>query len=118
MVSNELVVMFKKGTSPDTIESILENVSGTVIGTIHLNTGLVFYQVRIPDTGDASGVNSAVNTLKLQSEVRSTEPNSVAQRRVLNFPNPIRKGRYFDFEEEPVSLKGRTQGEHIGSPLQ
>lgn len=74
MVSNRVTVFFVDGTSSDTIESIVEEVNGTIIGTVYR---LGLYSVEVTDTGDATGVLTAVETLLTHPEVEAAEPVSV-----------------------------------------
>jgi subtilisin family serine protease len=74
IVSNRILVSFVEGTSPDTIESIVSNIGGQVIGAIYR---IGVYRVLIPDTGDVSGINTAIEALKTHPEVRYAEPVAV-----------------------------------------
>lgn len=74
-ISDEVLVSFIPGTSPDTISSIVNGIHGTVVGSLF---GLGIYQVRIPDTGDARGVSNAVESLYSYPEVEDVEPNGIA----------------------------------------
>lgn len=76
MISNEVIVGFIEGTSPDTIENILKAVNADIVGTIF---GLGAYQIKIPDTGDTTGVNKAINDLLNYSEVEYAEPNYIGE---------------------------------------
>ena len=71
-MSDEVVVSFAEGTNPDTIESIVNAVDGEIIGTIF---GLGVYQVRISDTGDATGVNETIDKLLNYPEIKYAEPS-------------------------------------------
>ena len=75
-LSNEVLVTFVEGTIPDTIEAIITSINGTIVGTI---PGLGIYQVKIPDTGDETGVNNAINVLSIHPEVVSAEANGIPQ---------------------------------------
>lgn len=74
MISNEVIVGFIDGTSPDTIENIVEAVNGEVVGIIF---GIGLYQIKIFDTGDATGVNKTIDKLLNYSEVEYAEPNYI-----------------------------------------
>lgn len=74
IVSNEVLVSFMEGTDPDTIEAIINSIGGTIVGTIY---GLGYYQIEIPDTGDASGVNDTINLLLTYPEVLLAEANGI-----------------------------------------
>ncbi|MCK5123357.1 MAG: hypothetical protein KAQ87_04405 [Candidatus Pacebacteria bacterium] len=76
MISNEVIVSFTKGASPDTIENIIEAINAEIIGTIF---GLGVYQVRISDTGDATGVNETIDKLLNYPEVKYAEPNYIVE---------------------------------------
>ena len=71
IISNRISVSFTPGTTPETIESIVGSVGGEVVGT---SMALGFYQVEIPDSGDATGVRSAIDRLKTHPEVVTAEP--------------------------------------------
>lgn len=76
MISNEVIIAFIKGTSSDTIENIIKAVGGEVIGTIF---GLGVYQVKVSDTGDAVGVNNAIDKLLNYPEIEYAEPNYIVE---------------------------------------
>jgi len=76
ILSNEVLVTFIEGTSADTIEAIVASIGGSIVGTI---PGLGIYQVEIPDTGDETGVNDAINALLSHPEVVSAEANGIDQ---------------------------------------
>jgi hypothetical protein len=74
LLSNRVLVSFVDGTEPDTIETIVTNVGGTIVGTIfRIGT----YQVEITDTGDLEGLETAVNALKASPLVESVEPVAI-----------------------------------------
>lgn len=76
IISNEVLVSFAEGTDPDTIEAIVDSIGGTIVGAIY---GLGYYQIEIPDTGDASGVNDAINLLLTYPEVLVAEANGLGE---------------------------------------
>ena len=76
MMSNEVIVGFIGGVSPDTIENIIKAVDGEIVGTIF---GLGTYQVKIFDTGDDTGVNKTINKLLNYSEVEFAEPSYMTE---------------------------------------
>lgn len=76
MVSNEVIVGFTEGTSPDTIKNIIKAVNAEIVGTIF---GLGAYQIKISDTGDAIGVNKTINKLLDYPEIKYAEPNYIIE---------------------------------------
>ncbi len=94
MISDRVMVSFVTGTTPDAIESVAASVDGTVVGTLYR---LGFYAVQVPDTGDTTGVLSAVAALQTQPEVETAETVSVStiSATALVAPND----RYF-FEQQ------------------
>ncbi|MBM3235328.1 peptidase S8 [Candidatus Poribacteria bacterium] len=75
-LSNEVLITFVDGTTPDTIEVIISSIGGTIVGTI---PGLGIYQVEIPDTGDTTGVQTAIANLQIHPEVVSAETNGIGK---------------------------------------
>jgi hypothetical protein len=71
-VSDTVLVSFAEGTGPDQIESIAVTVGGTVVGTM-ARSG--YYQVGIPDSGDHTGVLSAIDVLQAHPSVDNAEPD-------------------------------------------
>ncbi len=76
MISNEVIVGFIEEVDSDIIENIIRAVGGEIIGTI---SGLGVYQVKVPDTGNATGVNNAINKLLNYSKVKYAEPNYIIE---------------------------------------
>lgn len=76
MISNEVIVGFIEEVDSDIIENIIRAVGGEIIGTI---SGLGVYQVKVSDTGDATGVNNAINKLLNYPEVKYAEPNYIVE---------------------------------------
>ena len=71
IISNEILVSFVEGTEAYVIESIINNVGGTIVGTI---IGLGYYQIEIPDTGDTTGIYNIIENLKINPVVKTAEP--------------------------------------------
>ncbi len=76
MISNEVIVGFIDSVSPDAIENIINAVDSEIIGIIF---SLNIYQIKIFDTGDATGVNKIINKLLNYSEVEYAEPNYITE---------------------------------------
>ncbi len=76
MISNELTIGFREGTSPDRIEAIVTSIDGKIVSTFF---GLKYFQVRISDTGDANGVKVAIIKVLAFPEVESAEPNYITE---------------------------------------
>lgn len=76
IISNEILVTFEDGTNHDDIKLILDSISGTIVGT---TAGVKTFQVTIPDTGNANGVNNAIESLLNNSQVLSAEPVNVGK---------------------------------------
>ncbi len=74
IISNEVLVGFNKGVKPDRIRKIVEEMDGEVINVIF---GLNIYQIRIPDTGDATEVYRMIKKLEKFSEVEYVGSNTV-----------------------------------------
>ncbi len=74
LIANEMIVSFAEGTDPDAIESIVAAAGGTVVGSIQR---FGWYQVEIPDTGDATAVNTAIGNLRSHPQVTAARPNLV-----------------------------------------
>ncbi len=73
-ISNEIVISFVEGTTPETIELIVSAVSGVIVGTI---PELGIYQVQIPGTGNASGVHEAIADLLTNPAVAAAQGNYI-----------------------------------------
>jgi len=71
ILTGEVMVSFVEGTDPDTIESMLNSVGGEVVGSLF---AIGWYQVKVPDTGDATGIWSALEALIDRPEVASACP--------------------------------------------
>lgn len=76
LLSNEVIVGFKEGTSLDEVQRVTSLVSGTLIGRI---PEIHAWQIQIPDTGSSAGVQAAIGTLLTQFSVDVAEPNVVPQ---------------------------------------
>lgn len=75
ILSDTVLISFKKGTDPDRIRSVTDDISGKIIGTI---IGLGIYQVRIPwNRADDTGVKAAITRLSGYSEVESASPDTI-----------------------------------------
>ncbi len=74
LIANEVIVSLVEGTDPDTIASIVETVGGSIVGSIQR---FGWYQVQVPDTGDATAVNNAITNFRSHPEVSAARPNLV-----------------------------------------
>lgn len=71
ILCNQIMVSFIESTNPDSIEFIVASEGGTIVGTI---LGLGYYQIEVPDTGDETGIYSAISAMLSHSEVKTAEP--------------------------------------------
>ena len=76
LYSNELVVVFLKGTLPYRIRQIVVAEGGLIVGTIPT---LRVFQLRILSDGTASGVYAAIKRFQAYKEVEYAEPNYVVE---------------------------------------
>ncbi len=74
MISNEVLVGFNEGVTPDRIREIVKEIDGEVINVIF---GLNSYRIKISDTGNAAEVYRIIKILEKFSEVEYAEPNGV-----------------------------------------
>jgi subtilisin family serine protease len=94
ILTDEVLVSFVDGTDPDTIESVLSSVGGEVVGTIF---AIGWYQVKVPDTGDAAGIWSALEALLNRPEVASACPVVLGSFFGFTPDDP-----FYDPEQEPL----------------
>jgi thermitase len=71
IVTDRILVSFVDGTEPGAIQLIINSTGGEITGTINQ---IGYYQVAIPDTGDAGGVTAAIDVLQTHPEVQDAEP--------------------------------------------
>lgn len=83
MISNEILVTVSKSTSTETIESLLETIDGTVIGSL---SSLGVYQVLIPEQPDVEKLNQSLQILYSYPEVITAQPNYVLEQQAI-YPN-------------------------------
>ena len=74
VVSDEILVQFKNGTSCDKILNIVKDVKGVLAGRIY---GIDAWQVRFSGIGTFSSLDSARQLLKSHTEVESVDFNYV-----------------------------------------
>lgn len=75
MLCDRILVSFKEGATPESIEGLVESVNGTIIGTI---LGGKYFQVKIEQPGNATNLLSIISYLKSLEIVETAGPSFIA----------------------------------------
>jgi subtilisin family serine protease len=96
IISNGVVVSFDKGTAPDRIIGIVNEIGGSIAGTF---SSLEFFQIQLPSPGSVGEIHAIMDALSAYSEVESAESIPVDHTTVATpaelRPDPDPNGEYY-----------------------
>lgn len=77
IISNKVIVGFNEGVTPDRIREIVKEIDGEVMSVRFYGDLNGVYGIKIPDTGDATGVYNVIEILEKFPEVEFAGPNAI-----------------------------------------